>query len=68
MKEKTSMGEFMAVKWLELHTFTAKGPSLIPGWGTKIPLAMQHGQNKTNKKTQKHKSQKTKNKYPRILM
>ena len=51
MKEKTSMGEFMAVQWLELHTFTAKGPSLIPGWGTKIPLAMQHGQNKTNKKT-----------------
>ena len=30
---------------LRLHTFTAKGQSLIPGQGTKFPQIMQHGQN-----------------------
>ena len=29
------------VQWLGLHTFTAKGPGLIPGWITQIPQAVQ---------------------------
>ena len=31
----------LAVQWLELCTFTAKGPGSIPVWGTKIPNAVQ---------------------------
>lgn len=27
----------LAVQWLELCTFSAKGPGSIPVWGTKIP-------------------------------
>ena len=29
----------MVVKWLRLGTFIAKGFSLVPGWGTKMPQA-----------------------------
>ena len=29
--------EVLVVQWLELCTFTAKGPVLIPGQGTKTP-------------------------------
>ena len=29
----------LAIQWLGLHTFTAVGPGLIPGRGTKIPHA-----------------------------
>ena len=29
------------VQWLRLWAASAKGTSLIPRWGTKIPLAMQ---------------------------
>ena len=31
------------VQWLELCTSTAGGTGSIPGWGTKIPQAAQHG-------------------------
>ena len=31
----------LAVQWLELCTFTAKGPGSIPVWRTKIPKAVQ---------------------------
>ena len=31
---------------LGLHAFTAEGPGLIPGWGTKIPHVTQPGQKK----------------------
>ena len=34
------------VQWLGLHTFTAEGVGLIPGWGTKIPQAVQPGKKK----------------------
>ena len=37
----------LAVKWLGLHYFTAEAPGSVPGWETKIPQAMWHGQNKT---------------------
>ena len=32
------------VQWLRLHASNARGMSLIPGQGTEIPHAMQHGQ------------------------
>ena len=32
------------VQCLRLHAFTEAGTGLIPGWGTKIPHAMQRGQ------------------------
>ena len=35
----------LVVQWLGLHVFTAKGMGSIPGQGTKIPQARQHGQN-----------------------
>ena len=34
------------IQWLGFRTFTAEGPGSIPGRGTKIPQAMQHGQKK----------------------
>ena len=30
--------------WLGVGAFTAEGPGSIPGWGTEIPQATQHGQ------------------------
>ena len=36
-KSKISVGNSLAVQWLALGSFTAMGPGLIPGWGTKIP-------------------------------
>ena len=42
------------VQWLRLCALTLEGLSSIPGWGTKIPQAMWHGQKKekqTNKQT-----------------
>ena len=41
-------GNFLAVQWLGLCAFTAKGPSSIPGHGTKIPQATWSGQKKIN--------------------
>ena len=31
---------------IRTRAFTAEGPGSIPGWGTKIPQAMQYGQKK----------------------
>ena len=42
------LGTSLAVHWLRLCTFNAGGRVLIPGWGTKIPHALWHGQ-KINK-------------------
>ena len=39
------------VQWLELNDSTAGGPGSIPGWGTKIPHALQP--KKKKKKTMK---------------
>ena len=38
------------LQWLELYAFSAVGPGLIPGWGTKIMDAAWSGQ---KRKTQK---------------
>ena len=34
-------GNSLAVQWLGLRAFTADGPGLIPGWGTRIPQEAQ---------------------------
>ena len=47
------------VKWLRLHASTAGGMGSIPGRGTKIPQAMQLGQ-EINNVTLKHKITKVK--------
>jgi len=41
---KMPFGNSLAVQWLGLHAFTAKGSNSIPSQGTMIPQAMQHGQ------------------------
>ena len=38
-------GNSLAVQWLRLHIVPAEGPGSSPGWGTKIPQAMQHDLN-----------------------
>ena len=38
------------VQWLGLHTFTAEGVGSVPGWGPKIPQAVQDGQNNKQNK------------------
>ena len=45
----------LAVQWLGLDALTAEGPGLIPGWRTKIPQAVRHGQKK--KKVRKKRNQ-----------
>ena len=42
-------GASLAVQWLGLGAFTAEGPGSIPGWGAKIPQAVQRGQFKKKK-------------------
>ena len=46
------MGTSLVVQWLKLHNFDAGDMGSIPGWETKIPHAVRHGQ-KTNKQTNK---------------
>jgi len=43
---KISGGNSLVVQWLRLPASTAGGTDWIPSWGTKIPHAAQHGQNK----------------------
>ena len=45
------IGNSLVVQWLELQTFTAEGVGSVPGWGPKIPQAMQCSQNKTKPQT-----------------
>ena len=45
-------GNSLVVQRLGLHASTAGGPGSIPGWGTKILQAAQHGQKKNPKKLQ----------------
>ena len=46
-------GFSLAVQRLGLHASTARGMGLIPGWGTKMPHAMQHRQKKKKRGRQK---------------
>ena len=40
----------LAVQWLRRHVSNAVGAGSIPGQGTKIPHAVQHGQKRKKKK------------------
>ena len=42
--EETSLGNSLAVQGLGPRALTAEGVGSIPGWGTKIPQAVQHSQ------------------------
>ena len=42
----STRGTSLVVQWLRLHASTTGGMGLIPGWGTKIPHAMQCGKKK----------------------
>ena len=53
MCNSRSARNYLVVQWLGLCAFTTKGLGLIPGWGTKIPQAMQLSQKKKKKKQQK---------------
>ena len=37
-------GTSLVAQWLRLRTANARGTGSIPGWGTKIPHAVQYGQ------------------------
>ena len=55
-KTKSIIGTFLVVQWLRLHTSSAAGVGLIPGWGTKILHASWcHQKLKINKWTNKVK-------------
>ena len=41
---KKEAGTSLVVQWLRLSAFTAGGTGSIPGWGTKIPHAVQRDQ------------------------
>ena len=41
MRKCSNMGTSLVVQWLRLFTSTAGGAGLVPGWGTKIPHALQ---------------------------
>ena len=43
---KIILGIPLVVQWLRLHTSNAGGKDLIPGRGTNIPHAPQHGRKK----------------------
>ena len=53
--KKTLKGTSLAVQWLGLRTAAARGRGSIPGLGTKIPHAAQHGQRKKKRKKRKEK-------------
>ena len=40
-KKEGNLGNSLVVQWLGLSASTAGAPGSIPGWGTKIPQAMQ---------------------------
>ena len=43
------MGTSLVVQWLRFCASNARSAGSIPGWGTKIPHAVQHGQKKKKK-------------------
>ena len=51
--KKSSSGNSLVGQWLELHTHH-RGHGLIPGWGKKIPQAIQHSHTHTKKSSSKY--------------
>ena len=57
MLKKKEKGNSLVVLWLRLCASTAGGTGSIPGQGTKIPHAAQHGQKKKkNEERKEHES------------
>ena len=54
--DEVFLGNSMAVQWLGLWAFTAEGPGLIPGRGTKIPRASYCAKKKKRKETKQTKN------------
>ena len=48
-QKKSTSGNFLAVQWLGLCSFTAEGQTSIPHWGTKSLQATWHSQEKKKK-------------------
>ena len=42
--KEVDSGNSLAVQWLGLCAFTARGVGLIPGWGTRIPHTVECSQ------------------------
>ena len=47
-KKKKAVREFPGGPVVRTQRFNCRGLGSIPGWGTKIPQAVQHGQKKFN--------------------
>ena len=43
-QDQQEVGSSLVVQWLNLCASNAGGTGLMPGWGPKIPHAVQHGQ------------------------
>ena len=43
------LGTSLVIQWFRLHASNAGGVGSIPGWGTNIPHAVEHGQKFFNK-------------------
>ena len=52
--KKRGLGNSLGAQWLELHAFTAEGPGLIPGQGTKILKVSRCSQKKKKEGRKKH--------------
>ena len=52
--------EFPAYLVVRIPDFHCCGPGSIPGWGTEIPQAMQHGQKRKKKKRERKLKKKQK--------
>ena len=44
LSSKVLQGTYLTVQWLGLHVSNAEHAGMVPGLGTKIPHAAQHGQ------------------------
>ena len=55
------LGTSLVIQWLRLFTSTAGGAGSIPGQGTKILHAVQHGQEIKRKKKKKKERKEKKN-------
>ena len=66
--KQTSLDEnSLAVQQLGLHAFTPEGSCSLPGQGTKIPQAAQHGQKQINQKTNQQTKQNKKTNKSNLL-
>ena len=52
--KRYTFGEFAGGPVVRTLCFTAKGVGSVPGWGTKIPQAMKHGQKKKKREREKY--------------